>query len=571
MSRLTQISVSLLVSGLLIYSCGSEPGLSTLPPADYQAFRLEVTPDSTYKEAGSARYGLRLEDSGGDLLVHIDTSQARGLKALFCQLSYDPQLYHPLSAAAPSAPYESADMLAFSYLDDPGQVYYAMALTQPERHSGLSGNVRLATVRFERGAAASRSLSGAPPRSPQSNPLLAISPDGVTLSWYYRNQGDYNQDCVVDEHDIAPLALHFREPATDAPNGPLAVIDGNEDGLLNISDLSAIGANFHCRVDRYTLHKCYFRSEWPEHNTDPSGLTEYDHAPFDNGVEQQPGGRKMFLRGVAPDINAYFWVRATDTADPLAGESREGATSNIATIKPDVPRQPRITLDAITPAEGGDGKSNYSPYLVNPGSTYLLRVFWPIEVNVSEINVSTDPKTDFSFTRVSYPADLSVVRNTEDVSLSLPPGVTGTFSVSASYDGVSSGNRVYFLAGPVTDTLFIKPAPVDSWVEAPNYGQPNAGSSSNPYVLHSDGYNTELTTDGVYSLSFPVRASNTDIPWSDLPPTSIEWLTKPPGLIDFDTSHPVSMSFRIAPGVSCEVYGRLGGVESNHIFVTSAP
>jgi len=67
---------------------------------------------------------------------------------------------------------------------------------------------------------------------------LGISDNGdgtYTLSWHYRNLGDYDQNGVVALEDIYPLAQHFGEtydPEAE-PHCLQAVIDGSGDSWIS--------------------------------------------------------------------------------------------------------------------------------------------------------------------------------------------------------------------------------------------------------------------------------------------------------------------------------------------------
>ncbi len=81
---------------------------------------------------------------------------------------------------------------------------------------------------------------------------LAISDIGggtFTLTWSYKNVGDYNQDGIVSIQDITPLAEHFFE--TTSPSNQW--IDGTGDGFINIADISPLAENFFTQCEGYRL------------------------------------------------------------------------------------------------------------------------------------------------------------------------------------------------------------------------------------------------------------------------------------------------------------------------------
>ncbi len=86
---------------------------------------------------------------------------------------------------------------------------------------------------------------------------LAISDNGdgtYTLTWHYRNLGDYDQNGTVAVEDIIPLALHYGEEVLYHRHNSLqAVIDGSNNGCIGIEDITPIAMNFAVDVHHYAL------------------------------------------------------------------------------------------------------------------------------------------------------------------------------------------------------------------------------------------------------------------------------------------------------------------------------
>jgi len=106
--------------------------------------------------------------------------------------------------------------------------------------------------------------------------------DGTcTLTWSYRNTGDYNQDGIVNIQDITPLAVHFNE-AADAEN---EWIDGNGDGAINIQDITPLAANFFNECAGYTIESSdnpdsgfTVEATVPRSEASGSGRLHFEHA-----------------------------------------------------------------------------------------------------------------------------------------------------------------------------------------------------------------------------------------------------------------------------------------------------
>jgi outer membrane protein assembly factor BamB len=86
---------------------------------------------------------------------------------------------------------------------------------------------------------------------------LAIADNGdgtYTLSWHYRNLGDYDQNGTVAVEDIIPLAQHFGETWVSGEENTLAaIIDGSVNGRVGIEDITPLAANMGVEVTGYSL------------------------------------------------------------------------------------------------------------------------------------------------------------------------------------------------------------------------------------------------------------------------------------------------------------------------------
>ena len=139
--------------------------------------------------------------------------------------------------------------------------------------------------------------------------LLADNGDGTyTLTWSYRNTGDYNQDGFVNIQDITPLAVHFNEPA----GGANEWIDGNRDGAINIMDVTPLAANFFVDAASYAVEAS---------ETQDGLFSEVDSVPLSAASGD---GRKRFVHTLS--LEPGVWVRVVP-ADS-SGAKGESAGSN---------------------------------------------------------------------------------------------------------------------------------------------------------------------------------------------------------------------------------------------------
>lgn len=72
--------------------------------------------------------------------------------------------------------------------------------------------------------------------------LVELNNDFGVLVWSYHNAGDYDQDGEVGIPDISMIAQHYLHHCQDVdgvwPDETDEVVDGDEDGLVGISDVS---------------------------------------------------------------------------------------------------------------------------------------------------------------------------------------------------------------------------------------------------------------------------------------------------------------------------------------------
>jgi len=77
---------------------------------------------------------------------------------------------------------------------------------------------------------------------------LAVTDNGdgtFTLSWHYRNLGDYSQDGRVGIEDITPLATCYGQTVPEGDDNCIqAVIDGDGSGVIDMGDMTPISMNY---------------------------------------------------------------------------------------------------------------------------------------------------------------------------------------------------------------------------------------------------------------------------------------------------------------------------------------
>jgi hypothetical protein len=173
-----------------------------------------------------------------------------------------------------------------------------------------------------------------------------------TLEWSYRNVGDYDQSGTVNIADITPIAVHFGQTydlATE-PDCIQAVVDGSGNGAVDIADITPIAQNFGTAVAGYSVEVSLTEgAEWDEVNTVLQGAASGDERKSLEFVLDTPAERSLYR------VRAYDagQVPSVDPSNPVRFYTLD------------------LTLELLTPAEGGDGSAE-DPYIVAEAEPYEL-------------------------------------------------------------------------------------------------------------------------------------------------------------------------------------------------------
>jgi hypothetical protein len=344
-------SVMLAVLMLMTIACGSSNS-SVGALSDQQrvttGFNLNILPDPTITGSTAKNFDMSTEDRGQEVLVSVNATGASNLKALYFEMTYDARHYRPISVDASKAMGVKADLVSLQILSEPGKVTYGQVLTNWESRTGFSGDATIASIRFKKMSAEVLRTISTVPDNLGSQSTLAWDSGTHTLSWYYHNTGDYNQNNLVGIDDLTPLGAHWLEAATPPPfpeSSVLSVIDGDENGLLNIGDLTPIGANWQkTAAGGYNVYKSATQADYPSPPTGANGATTVllGNVAF-NAATGTAADRKHFTFVVAaPVANDYYWVRPNDLA---GGLGNNGIASTIADGK-------TPTVSSTAPANG---------------------------------------------------------------------------------------------------------------------------------------------------------------------------------------------------------------------------
>lgn len=115
----------------------------------------------------------------------------------------------------------------------------------------LKSNLR--SMLLARGASKLSASAPSTNRSKVTDLSALADSAGARFYWTYRNEGDYNQNGWVNISDLSILGIHFGKNSTAADWPAARAADGNRDGQINLADLASIGLGFFCNVTCYSL------------------------------------------------------------------------------------------------------------------------------------------------------------------------------------------------------------------------------------------------------------------------------------------------------------------------------
>jgi len=211
----------------------------------------------------------------------------------------------------------------------------------PEATEGIPAEEE--TARLKSRPTQAMKLVATPPEGPKNlidDLTYSVDGEGVfTLTWSYRNVGDYNQDGMVNVQDLTPLAVHFHE-YPDADSGSWLhpvdeVIDGNADGAITIADITPLAANFFVNIDHYNLMAG---------DADDGPFEEAGEAPLPT-LTETPTGRRQIAGDLGSSLPHFFWC-----VMPVDFEGNEGEMSNVVQIVVSPPE-----IESISPKSGHSG------------------------------------------------------------------------------------------------------------------------------------------------------------------------------------------------------------------------
>ncbi len=394
-----------------------------------------------------------------------------------------------------------------------------------DAHTFAMLKAQLRAMLIARGAGKSSSTAPATNRSKVTD--LGVLPDagGARFYWTYRNEGDYNQDSVVNISDLVRLGVHFGKSTASADWTAARVADGNQDGQISLADLTSIGMCYNNSVTQYVL-------EYSAELSPAAYWTAEGETPFSNSSITAEGLRRFnYLR--VPAASGYYRVVPYDT-------SLAGITSDPAPWSSDKPGdwsmfghdQRHTHSSPYTGPAGNALKWSYvtedaiicsSPAICADGTVYI----GDISKKIYAINVDGGLKWSYSMSGAcSSPAigaDGTVyVGNSDKKLYALDPdgNLKWAYTTGDAVDSspaIRSDGTVY--VGSNDNKLYaFNPDSSLKWSYTTGdavESSPAIGSDGTVYVGSWDGNLYAINPDGSLQWSFPTGQSTTCAPAID--------------------------------------------------------
>jgi PKD repeat protein len=161
----------------------------------------------------------------------------------------------------------------------------------------------------------------------------------ATFRWAYRSVGDYNQDGEVDISDLTPLGANFAKDSSAPDWASASLADGDGNGLVTLADITPIGQHYLTVVSGYKLERA---------SAQAGPFTAVASLDLDAGTKSPALG--FSYQDPAAVSGDWYRVRAFGSADPASGAAADPLQVSLAA--PGDPPTPAFTYAPAAPLVG---------------------------------------------------------------------------------------------------------------------------------------------------------------------------------------------------------------------------
>lgn len=264
--------------------------------------------------------------------------------------------------------------------------------------------------------------------------IISQNGDGtITVSWSYKNVGDYDLNGEVNISDITPLVINFGATINESNRDLIGHIDGDGNGEINLSDITAIVVNYLGLIEGYMFQS----NRYPGNETTWETIGIFNL--YELGFNDRDDSNLLTFTIPMPCLQLEFRVVAF-----VAEETGEGSNSEQPENQPE-PELPVIT-GTISDLEGLPIMATISipglePMLADENGRFSITLDDPAQEYVATFSAdgysnTTKPLALGSTSQQNYsismkpvdavlpvlPAELSMLSMLNGVSVVLPPG-----------------------------------------------------------------------------------------------------------------------------------------------------
>lgn len=286
------------------------------------------------------------------------------------------------------------------------------------------------------------------------------------LNWTYYFNGDYDQNGEVNISDITAIGQNYGKTSSHLDWAKARVADGDNNGEVNIADITPIGANFGSRVTRFVLYSSDSEAG-PFVVAEPyqpfaHAVMEFDSAPIPPG-----GGPRQFSHYVTyPLAGKCYGMVAYDGEEPATVHSNvlQFNPSNeppVARLAAEVPPGAILAGWSVllgawgsSDADGTIVKYEWDPFgngeFIDTGTVDHLFCQYTVPGEYTPALRVTDDGGATSTT--SYPAPQVFVSGVDTYIQVVDPGPTGGTDISCSI--INGAPTIAFTKSGTTTELY---------------------------------------------------------------------------------------------------------------------